>query len=496
MKTFVCPPILKLLFFLFTLFFGFSSLCAPMDQAKLAPPLAANIWTEMTRITRPAVVGIYMEVNAKSPHFKRDPLFDFFEEFFGQGFEFKAPRPQDEEKIKPIGTGFIIDKKGHILTNYHVIEAVDNPRLKTKLQVQIHGENKLLDVEILGRDQRGDIALLKLVKPIKNLTPLEFGDSDKLQVGEYVAAFGNPYGHSDSVTVGIVSAKGRAIKELNRFPFIQTDASINPGNSGGPLLNTKGYVIGVNTAIDARAQGIGFAIPSNYVKKVVGIIKAGGTIQRAFMGVGLATLNRVMAQRRYGIKKGGVVITQVEPGYPADKAGLQPNDIIFEFNGHPIHSAESLIYRVQDTEVGRKVEVKVLRKKKNSKNLQFKEISFQVKLTNFPENDKKLAIKKTPNNHPGQIAPYNLGFSIVNHSLKTRKHYKIPGNLPQVPIVSRVKPGSPAHQAQIRPGNLIVKVNNKMVRTVTDVIKALRKGENTLNLRTSRGRKQVRLKSS
>ena len=292
-----------------------------MDKAQLLPPLPSNLWVEMSKITQPAVVGIYLEVDINTRNIPRDPFFNLLEELLGRDFGFNRP-PKFEEQNKPIGTGFLIDREGHIVTNNHVVQSLNNPQLKVRLKIQIHGKNKLYDVSFLGSDSRGDIALLKLKEPVKNLSYLEFGNSDKLEVGEYVAAFGNPYGHSNSMAVGIISAKGRSIQELNRFPFIQTDASINPGNSGGPLMNTQGYVIGVNTAIDARAQGIGFAIPSNYVKRVVNIIKSGGTIQKGFLGVGLANLNRRMALA-YGIKKGG---THYHPGgtrLPCREGGIK-----------------------------------------------------------------------------------------------------------------------------------------------------------------------------
>ena len=461
-------------------------MASPMDKARLSSPLPSNLWVEMSKITQPAVVGIYLKINVDTAHIQRDPFFNFIEEFFGESFHFGRPQKKNEEN-KPIGTGFLIDKEGHIVTNYHVVQSIDNPKLQTQLRVQIYGKSQLHDVQVLGSDSRGDLVLLKLTKPVKGLTPLEFGDSDKLEVGEYVAAFGNPYGHNNSMAVGIVSAKGRAIKELNRFPFIQTDASINPGNSGGPLMNTKGYVIGVNTAIDARAQGIGFAIPSNYVKKVIGIIKSGGTIQKAFLGVGLASLNPRVALS-FGLDKSGAVVTQVEPGYPADKAGLKPNDIIFEFNGQPTHNAESLINNVQDTEVGKTVTVKAMRPLPQG----LKKMSFKVKLTQFPDSNQRKKTKRILTRYPGQVSPYNLGFSVADSSSGARKYYGVPLNQPFAPIISRVKPKSPARKAGMTPGQLIMQVNGQNVHKASDVIKALKKGSNTLNLHTlKKGAKQI-----
>lgn len=463
------------------------ALAAPMDRAKLSPPLAANLWIEMSKITQPGVVGVYVDLDTKARKpLRRDPMFDFLEEFFGHTMPF-----EENDSSSPIGTGFLIDKEGHIITNYHVISAAENPRAQVKLRVQIAGESELHNVKILGHDARGDIALLKLEKPITPLQPLELGDSDSLQVGEYVAAFGNPFGHSNSMTVGIVSALGRTIKEINRFPFIQTDASINPGNSGGPLLNTKGYVIGVNTAIDARAQGIGFAIPVNYVKKVLSIIKSGGVIQRAFLGVGLAPVHPRLAQT-YGIKRPGVLVTQVEAGYPGAEAGLQENDYIYEFNSQKVTSVEDFINSVQDSEIGKPLPIKVLRSKDNGP---FVEVPLTVKLIQYP-GDQKLQQKAQKPKYRGLTAPYNIGFSVETSSSGARHYFKVPYDFAFGPIISQVSPGSLADQVGIKVGEVILEVNNQEVNSASDVIKTLRRGSNTIILQSDSGQKTVLLNTT
>lgn len=456
-----------------------------MGKAQLSKPLPANIWIEMSRIIQPGVVGVVLEIDYKASPLRRDPFFDFIEEFLGQA----GPEEPSEEVSRPIGTGFIIDKAGHIVTNYHVIQALDDPRLKARLHVRIHQQKKLYEVEILGRDQRGDIALLKLKKPPQNLTPLELGNSDNLQVGEYVAAFGNPYGHSNSMTVGIISAKGRAIKELNRFPFIQTDASINPGNSGGPLLNTKGYVIAVNTAIDARAQGIGFAIPSNYVKKIISIMKSGGTIERGFLGIGYNPFTPLMAAR-VGASKSGVFVAQLNKGYPAAQAGIKEKDIIYEFNGKAVRSSEQFANLVQDTKVGKPISVKVLRPTKD----RFQELSFTVTLTNAP--GKGGTIRKSDLNFDNeQMAPYNIGFKMVSGTSNIRAKFNIDPKAPYGPIVSHIRSGSQANVSGLEVGDIILKVNRRTVSSVTDVIKRIRRGKNKLILFGKEGRKIVSVQS-
>jgi len=245
------------------------SLAAPMDGAPLAKPLPQNLWVEMAKRTNPAVVGIFVDSSSRTSRqrVQRDPLLEMLEEMLG-GRDWTPPQARKKKESKPIGTGFVIRKNGLILTNYHVADAGKNYQLKVGLPGPDGKTSEFAEATLIGKDKRGDIALLK-INTKRKLHVLELGNSSNLQVGEYVAAFGNPFGHSNTMTVGIVSAIGRKIKEINRFPFIQTDASINPGNSGGPLLDTDGYVIGVNTAIDARAQGIGFAIPVDYVKQVL-----------------------------------------------------------------------------------------------------------------------------------------------------------------------------------------------------------------------------------
>ena len=485
----------------------------PLAKAKFRPPLPSNLWIEMARISQPGVVGVYLDIDY--PQRRRDPLLNQLEELFGNLFQYEDLRKNEESA--PIGTGFIVDKQGHIVTNYHVIMAVDNPQFKTQLRVQINGQGQPLEVEVLGHDARGDLALLKIPNPPKNLHPLQFGDSDQLQVGEYVAAFGNPYGHSNSMTVGVVSAKGRTLRQINRFPFIQTDASINPGNSGGPLLNTKGYVIGMNTAIDPRAQGIGFAIPSNYVKKIVSRLKAGQTIQRGFLGIGMATLHP-QVMRSYGIKKQGVVVTGVEPGFPAARAGLQANDIIYEFNSQALLGAEDFIHRVQDTPVGTSVELKVLRPLGHG----FQKKTFQVTLTSYPEagsspsgsprSQRKLRPQESlkppkqkdsflsPSNplniskYKGTPDPFKLGFSVVDSSSGARREFNVPVGFPFGPLISQIIPDSPAFSGGFRKGDILLQVNGKAVNSAQDVMDNLRPGLNRFSIHSTEGKKTLALR--
>lgn len=466
---------------------SFHAWSAPMDGVKLAPPLPANLWIELSKKIQPGVVGIYIEMDKSSRQKYRDPMLEFIEEFFGKGFQFEAP--QEDQDSSPIGTGFIISKDGLIVTNYHVVEPAIEWRQKPTLKVKVSNHDKLIPVEVVGSDPRGDLAVLKLKEKLE-LSPLEFGDSDQLQVGEYVAAFGNPYGHTNSMTVGIVSAMGRAIKELNRFPFIQTDASINPGNSGGPLLNTQGYVIGVNSAIDARAQGIGFAIPSNFAKKIVSIIEKGGVIKRGFLGIGLGSLSPRTAMSM-GLNTTGVVVTEVRPQSPAAQAGIQVYDIVTEFNNKRVHHPEELVTQVQDAEIGKQTNLKVLRRLQNGS---YKEIPMTVVIGTFPDKN----IKKEPSrqqNYKGQKAPYNLGFAVVDSSSGARLSFDVPVNSPFGPIVSEVDNASPAAQSGLQTGDIILEVNNKEVHKALDVIESLKQGQNELTLLRQQKELKLSLKS-
>ncbi|MEK7354883.1 MAG: trypsin-like peptidase domain-containing protein, partial [Bdellovibrionota bacterium] len=297
----------------------------PLDPLKLGSPLPANLWIELSKLVNPAVVSITTSARVRQRgggRGYRDPIQEFFEEFYGGQIPGGPPgnggRGQPREQMMGLGTGFIIRDDGLIITNNHVVEQADI------IKVQLDSsDGKLYEAEVIGRDARTDLALIK-IDAKKKLPYAQLGESKSVQVGEYVAAFGNPYGHAHTMTIGIVSAIGREIAEINRFPFIQTDASINPGNSGGPLVNAQGYVVGVNTAIDARAQGIGFAIPIDNVKQIVAALEKDGRIRRGFIGVGIATVDEDIAAQ-LGMKDAprGVLVTQVLRGGPADKAGIK-----------------------------------------------------------------------------------------------------------------------------------------------------------------------------
>lgn len=453
----------------------------PLDPAKLQAPFPRNLWIELGKILNPTVVSITTtQVIQQMPNNYRDPLQDFLEEFWGDqhGPGFGFPRPQGPPRKAPtvsaLGTGFIIRKDGLIITNNHVIEQAD----VIKVQLDANSD-KLYEAKVVGRDPRTDIALIK-IDAKKDLPVARLGNSDSVQVGEYVAAFGNPYGHAHSMTLGIVSALGRKLADINRFPFIQTDASINPGNSGGPLVNSLGYVVGVNTAIDARAQGIGFAIPINSVKEIVKVLETEGRVRRGYVGIGIATVNDELASSLGMDEPKGVLVTQVLRDGPADKAGIRPYDIIVEFAGKSTDSANDLVDAVADTNIGSEASTKIWRFDNHGKK---KEIKLKITVLENPEDQKKE--QKPSKQYFGQNAPFNFGFKVADYSDRLLREMRLNPSPFHGPIITEVAPNSPASMAGFAPGDIILDVNRQEAQKASDVLKLLKKGKNIL--RISRG---------
>lgn len=429
---------------------------------KLGEPLPENLFIELAKAVNPAVVNISTTAKPRRQRGYNDPMLEFLERFYGPGFSLPQQQPQHS-----LGTGFVIREDGLIITNNHVIEGAD------EITVQFtEKEEKGIPAEVVGRDQRTDIALLK-IKTSKKLTIAPLGNSKDVQVGEWVAAFGNPYGHGHTMTKGIVSALGREIGELNRFPFIQTDASINPGNSGGPLVNSKGYVIGVNSAIDARAQGIGFAIPIDEVKMVISDLEKTGRVRQGYIGVGLGELNPRAALNLGIEQQEGVIITQVINNAPADKAGVKPYDVVQEFNGKKIKGALDFSNAVAGAPIGQKAKLKILRENKSKE--------LEVLITERPS-DEKPKIFSSASKDNATKSPMGLGMYLKNIDSKTVKDWGIPEDLTGLPIVTGVDAGSPAARSGLKPGDVIFDVNKKRVRSTKEAIGALKKGTNTLRI--------------
>ena len=281
-----------------------------------------------------------------------DPFFkDFFDQFFGRS----GPGRRDEFQTPGLGSGVIVDKRGYVLTNFHVIRGADAVTVRLADKQEFRGR-------IVGSDSKTDIAIIKFEAPV-DVRVATLGNSDALRVGEWAIAIGNPFGLDQTVTVGVVSATGRADVGIATYEnFIQTDASINPGNSGGPLVNLRGEVIGINTAIVATGQGIGFAIPANMVKRVTAQLIDRGRVQRGWIGVALQPMSPELAQAMGLADAKGAIVARVYPGSPAETAGLAQNDVIVSFDGTPVEDYHQLQRMSSEAEVGRTVKVDVMRR--------------------------------------------------------------------------------------------------------------------------------------
>lgn len=360
-------PALLIVSFLTGAMFVFGGLTAykyifPDDTARASQPSTAitigpyGIAGTVEQVN-PAVVNIETEVISNSG-IENNPYFNdpFFREFFGDNYHFN-PRPQIS---KGLGTGFVTDKTGLILTNEHVINGA------SKINVKIQGFADPVPAEVVGTDPELDLAVLR-IKVKKDLPVIKMGDSDKVKPGDWVIAIGNPYNLDHTVTVGVISAKSRGPLTIGNRQFknlLQTDAAINPGNSGGPLMTVNGEVIGINTAVSAQAQGIGFAIPINTVKNVLAELISKGKVVRPYMGVYLQPLDKELADYLSAPGTAGALITNVMPGGPADKAGLQKGDIILKANDNKIKTPDDITDVVKKSKAGTKLTLEILRKGK------------------------------------------------------------------------------------------------------------------------------------
>src|SRR5918996_1522175 len=327
--------------------------------AEQVRPAVVNIGTvQVSRHRRaPAIPG----PGADDPFFK-----DFFDQFFGRS----GPGRREEFRQPGLGSGVIIDKRGFVLTNFHVIRGADSVTVKLPSSQEFQGR-------IVGTDAKTDLAIIRF-QPDGDVRVAALGDSDGLRVGEWAIAIGNPFGLDQTVTVGVVSATGRSEVGIATYEnFIQTDASINPGNSGGPLVNLRGEVIGINTAIVATGQGIGFAIPANMVKRVASQLIDRGKVTRGWFGVSLQPLTSELAQSLGLDNTRGAIVARVHPGSPAEAAGLQPNDVIVKFGPTPVDDYTHLQRLSSDAEPGTTVPLEIVRKRDRK--------TIPLKITESPE---------------------------------------------------------------------------------------------------------------
>jgi serine protease Do len=410
-------------------------------------------FADLAEKVNPAVVNISTTTVLKIPgnpfrqFFGPDegPFGDFFHHFFGNV-------PDQEIKQQSLGSGFIIDKDGYIMTNNHVVAGAEE--IKVKL-----ADGREFKAKVVGRDSKTDLALIKISSLFKNLPVLPLGDSDTIRVGDWVLAIGNPFGLGHTVTQGIISATGRVIGSGPYDDFLQTDAPINPGNSGGPLINLKGEVIGINSAIIATGQGIGFAIPSNMAKNVASQLREKGKVVRGWIGVTIQSVTPEIAQS-FGLKEAkGALVADVVAGGPADKAGIKRGNIIVTFDGKDVKNSTDLPWIVAETPVGKTVDVKIIR---NAKEM-------AVKMTIEELTEQRMAESRM------RRPVSDLGMRVDNITPALRSELGIRDK--SGAIVTNVTPGSPADDAGIQPGDVIKEINHHQIKNLNDYDGALGRTE-------------------
>ncbi|UCG65221.1 MAG: DegQ family serine endoprotease [Deltaproteobacteria bacterium] len=455
---------------LFFLIAGFT-LATLLDRtstltAQTGPVLsgAPGSFSHLAKKASPSVVNISTVKVIKGgrqvppPFGPNDPFREFFERFFGD----QAPR---DFKQRSLGTGFIIDKQGFILTNNHVVEQTD------EIKVTLNDKREF-DAKIIGRDPKTDLALIR-IESDHPLTPLPLGDSDKLEVGDWVMAIGNPFGLGHTVTAGIVSAKYRQIGAGAYDNFIQTDASINPGNSGGPLLNTAGEVVGVNSAIFTQSGGsvgIGFAIPINMAKDLLPQLKKGKVV-RGWLGVMIQEITPELKEKLNLKEEKGALVGDVVAEGPADKAGIKRGDVIVSFDGKEISEANDLPFIVASTPVGKTVTVEVISEGKKE--------HFQVQIEELKEEREAQVVSE---------ARPNLGLTVREITPELARNFGL--SEASGVVVVQVQNNTPAQEAGLAPGDIILEMDQvpvKDLKQFNQMIGAYKVGDTILFLVKRRG---------
>jgi len=410
-----------------------------VEVVKKAQPSVVNVTTEKTITVKP------WEKYGED-FFKGSPFEDFF-----KGFGF-SPREKGKEyrhKQRSGGSGVIVDKEGYILTNNHVVEGAD------KVKIRLNDGREFTAI-IKGQDSRTDLAVLHI--KAKDLPVATLGDSDKLEVGEWAIAIGSPFGLEHTVTVGVISAKGRTGLGTGTYEdFIQTDASINPGNSGGPLINIDGEVVGINAMIIQPGTGIGFAIPINMAKQILNDLIKQGKVVRPWLGISVQDLTPEMAEQFQVKEKEGVIVAQIHQGTGAEKAGLASGDIMKSVDDKAIKNTNELIKEIQKKKVGQKVKLNVVR--------DGKPMTIEVTLTAMP--DKPEALKEKEGEE-------KLGARVQELTPQLSARYRISSEIKRGVIVIGVEEGSPADELGLQEGDVVLEINRKKIETTKDFDRAIK----------------------
>jgi serine protease Do len=414
-----------------------------------------NSFAPVVKKVAPSVVKVSTSTKARFASGPEMPDADnpMFRWFFGEpnGSEFRRA-PQRMPRQHGVGSGVIVTRDGYILTNNHVVDGADEVKIAL-------ADGRELDAKVIGRDPKTDIAVVKV--DARDLPHVEIADSDKIEVGDLVLAIGNPFGIGQSVTTGIVSAKGRATLGLDYEDFIQTDAAINPGNSGGALVDAEGRLIGINTAILSRSggnQGIGFAIPANLARDVMEDLVKDGKVTRGFLGVHIQDVTPTLARKLDLKDQSGALVAEVTPKGPADKAGLESGDVIVEFDGKPVQDSRHLKLAVGHTRPGDPVTLKVLRDGDTK--------SLKVTVRELP-GDKEIAQSDTKaKDDEGTLN----GVGVTDLDGKARREYGIPEKVHGA-LVTEVEPDSPAAEAGLKAGDVILEINKEAVKGSEDAVR-------------------------
>src|SRR5437870_1511176 len=432
---------------------------APPVPAVL-PPLTGpggsdRNFVEVAKAVTPSVVNISTTRTSRMPEGHGSAPFEdpFFRRFFGDELfrRFEAPKDRHERSL---GSGVIADPNGYIITNNHVVSKADEIKV-------LLGDKRELKAKVVGKDPKTDIAVIKV--EVQGLPIVPWADSDKLQVGEYVLAIGNPFGLNQTVTMGIVSAVGRANVGIAEYEdFIQTDAAINPGNSGGALVNARGELIGINTAIFSQSggyMGIGFAVPSNMVRSVMEQLRKGGKVVRGYLGVSIQELTQDLA-KQFGVSETkGVLISDVLSDSPARRARLERGDVLIEFDGRAVETPTQFRNLVAQTPIGKKVHVRLIR------NGQTKELDVTI-----GEQPKTMAQAESPgdSNQEAQSSGAFAGLDVRELTPELARRFNLSRDGQGGVVVTRVADGSPAGEAGVQVGDVITEVNRKPTATLRD----------------------------
>ena len=430
-----------------------------LDQSLEQAQSLSRVFAHVAEVVNPSVVNIssVKTFKPRSPHGRpnpHDPLRDFFgDDFFDRFFSDRMPQ-EGSKQMSGMGSGFIIDDKGHILTNNHVIADADEVMVKLN-------DNRTFKASVVGTDPSTDLAVIR-INNANHLVPLKLGDSEKLRVGEWVVAAGNPFGLDHTITTGIVSAKGRSISPggMKYEDFIQTDAAINPGNSGGPLVDLYGNVVGINTAIFSRSggyMGIGFAIPINLAKSVIQSLVEHGKVVRGWLGVAIQDVTEELAQS-FGYKSSeGALVGDVSKDGPAAEAGLKSGDIIVRYEGKPVKDVNQLRFAVAATAPGTTADVDVFRDGEVQ--------TLKVKIGELKGKEEVRSAEPTSAEHLG------LKVQTLTPELKARLGLDTEGSV----IVTEVTPFGIAANAGLQEKDVIIKVGGETVKTASQFLAEVKK---------------------